>query len=1348
MPGERVGRRGVPVETIERRLQERQTRAAEREQSGGRSPAQQRDQGERAALEKRLEQRTGSAASNASDRPTEKASNSPDTFTPPPTKREGSSTATASTAPLAAAPAPRRTTAPTSEASIEQLVLQANQAENKEASIQAFYQLGLRNAAGATPRRDNQVELAFLLGLSKRSSVPESVLRSNGIANVSNLALDIRVSLGRNLEDGPLRSLIRQSVTALDSGIVFTSSPRIDLLTTRPFIPGAVLAQWYDNSGSSLLREELLLRIVEHPDCPTSVIERAATFRTYPAVVDAASVRLAIRKLEEQNPQASSPSPVVSSPAVSSSAQSTEELMRFATPNPSSDASIEANYLLGLRKVDNSGLEANSVFLLGRARSTEASLEFNPRFWAQFSIKDLPLDVRVALINNPTISDGYRAEVRASLVSALTRYIAPTNLSSEDIRCIPDISPDILESRYALMLRNDNSVDRPLVIALAQHPNCPTRLLQNIVKLRDSSVRSMAQSRLVIRQLQERQAIAANQAAASSRKTQENQLLAAQRAKTQGESLTLNNRSVSYFRQDNQVLTVDKSRVDESSAAYREMKTAIANGQPGGLNGALSAPNGATRLAGPMDYAGRSPLLTALKRGRAGAFYAELQSNPRFRRVCDEFNDFFRQPAEQKGTGIDEDLFDALQKADPVAFTTLLQRMEEDTIAASNHLSASIGAAQRQGVFPYYPTIIVGSGPQGASIATEWKRTDPRAGLLVIDSATRPGGQFVGQGSQFRLNSRSGTTRLGENPAFGSDIDLNPIAGPVQPAGGARYATADAIANAARAAAMSNGADVLLDTGVATVVDQQQQREAGKVPGRYLVLTSDGNKIYTDQLIVAGGIGKDKFPFDNNTNLLIEQSRAQAGPGKPLPGIVTVSDLLSHMESAPTGRDAMRAKANSKPVTLYVGAGDSTFTALENVYGFGPESAYTGAGRVDYTQRGIDVGQAVWFTGPNGFSSCDEFARGTDSRKGRRSRYAAIEGLLQPSAPGATPKVSPMRAELTSIRPMSDGRYAVTYKTFDSNGQISSSQMVVDRVVLGTGKDTGVESTLAPVLSKTSGNTLREKTEEVMGTPDGYRTREGAPRQVAVANKVRGQDVYLVGPTLPVAPTEANVTADQSQALDKARENVVGLAYNTPRNVVLARDLATKQKNDPTKQTAFIATPQRERTAAEFDVAGQHGVTLELPTDPQPLRMLSNSLDEVRIASALRLALARLSVERTPTVNLASMSAGGATSPTVRVWAETIPGTRKVELRVSGLNDAGAKAVLATLQQDAWLMRYLAASVTAAERNKAPQSLLALSAPVVLSLQKTLAPTSIETLVANPRNPRWSEFRAAFAAAK
>ncbi len=811
---------------------------------------------------------------------------------------------------------------------------------------------------------------------------------------------------------------------------------------------------------------------------------------------------------------------------------------------------------------------------------------------------------------------------------------------------------------------------------------------------------------------------------------------------------------------DKQVV-VDPVKNDTSGPVWEAWKARFEAGEPVGINGRI-APSGGPREAGsngPMDYSGRSPAAEILRRGRSGAFYAELMLNKRFAAVFREFNTRFAELADLRDASpelkeqLQVELYEGMKKSDPEAFKILLERMETETRERSARYATAVTNAQApdSATKVYVPVAIIGTGPQGASMATQLKLNDPRMGVLLIDGATSVGGQFSDQGEGFNVNSTSKQTRNGSVSAFGSDIDLNPVHSPVQAGGGQRFNPGQEIGDAACLAAMTSGADILLNRSVLSVTDTREAKIRGEVPGDYAIALSDGSVIYTDVPVIANGLGKPKFPFDANSNALIEAERAKIDYANPeaVPRLYTVRDGFNLGLKSPTGRNPYRAREGQPPPkTIIVGRGDSANTFVEWLGGAGPAVGYTGRGRLDYTELG-SLGPVTWLTGADGFDTCDEFFSGNtrsdpnSRRGGRRPRYAAIEGLISPSVAGQRPKVQAQRATFRGVEDIVDGpdkgRVEVVYERFDAGGNsLGLVREIADHVVFATGYNSSAEETLAGVLPRNQ-QTLRENSVEVRGEPVGYN------KVVTVSHRIKDQNVYVLAPALTIEARADNVTDDQNRGLAKAKENIVGLAYNTPRTLATADLIADQVSGDPNKQVTFTVA---EEKAAQARYAPEGSQEKTFPVEPtnRPFRMASVSAgaDDMRLQSIVREALGRQRIDTT----------GADAKPMVRVWIELDARAKTATIRVRGLDPEASGRLADRLWQDPWLRDYAETLLTTIKVHKSKGRTAKEEIPAVESIafEATLGgadataakPLFVSRLVSNRTNPAWRAFRVAF----
>lgn len=750
-------------------------------------------------------------------------------------------------------------------------------------------------------------------------------------------------------------------------------------------------------------------------------------------------------------------------------------------------------------------------------------------------------------------------------------------------------------------------------------------------------------------------------------------------------------------RQRQLVAAVDAERNPETMVA--ELRESIARGESIGFNGRIDDARATQRSA--SDDRDGSRVSHALKRGVAGAFLAELMLDDRFRPLVNELSREYPEALTLKGASretqgrLSYKLVQALKRADttPEVYGQFVDVLVDDAIARGDRLMTEIQRAQLRGAKarPYFPILVGGSGPQGTTFCHEVRKASPGIGILGVEASRVPGGgNFAGQGAAFFVNSRTGERIEGKRAKFGTSRDLNPISGPDSLDGGNRFNGADGLARANAMNALTSGANWVFGQEILDVRDVRPFRERLGLSGDYEVLLSDGSVIMTDEPVLAFGVGREEFDFDDETVRLIREELAKEN-GQ----IDTVRSALVKAMESDTGRDAYRNGTR----TVVVGGADSSKTEAEYLGGFAPKQAYEGEGRIDTESRG-PLGPMDWLTGRGGFETCDEYFEGVNGQPGRRPRYSNIEGLINPGPTGTPPKIQPIRSRLVKLRRKGE-EIEATFERFDrerqSRGLVSKRY---DRVVLGAGYRSVVSDLVARMLPDPT-KSLRENCEEIRGTPEDF-----GDQSVVIGYKLRGTNVKILLPSIPIDPRSSNLTPDLATALKQDAANLVGLAVCTPRTATSAQQSVRSLDGRPDSSSFLVS--EAAATPGTLQASTVARSVYPLPQDAPSFRRVSTAVDSHRINALIRDAVQRCALSIADTGPKATFS----------VAMRVVDDASRVEVTVSGVSARAAETIAAALGENRWLTTWLKA------RSNASVSRQGRSRPLEIDHQIILKPRS------------------------
>jgi len=531
----------------------------------------------------------------------------------------------------------------------------------------------------------------------------------------------------------------------------------------------------------------------------------------------------------------------------------------------------------------------------------------------------------------------------------------------------------------------------------------------------------------------------------------------------------------------------------------------------------------------------------------------------------------------------------------------------------SARLATAIDRAPKEAV---WDVIAIGAGPHNSGALYDLKEANPGLRTLAIDKDESSSGNFLDAGEGFYLNS-SNRAEDGKNAAPGRG-NLNQVGGPVgvPDASGKKYPLAQAVGETSVVALYESDSDVLLKTEVVEVLDRERSSNGLSWPARYQVTVKtpdDGGRevrrvVYANRLAVGTGLADVSLPFDESSRELarneIERSEKEVEAGRMPTGLMTSAQLFRAAKKVDNPREVFRDYSldgkDAKVVTSIIGAGDGAKISLELIYGTGPDEQYDN--KLDRASLG-QTGPTIWFTGKKGPGTREDLINGS------RPRYADLVGLVR----GRERDVLPQQGRVKRIekRPAGRGEGEVYEITLEKDGR--AEIFAVDRVVLATGVTTNAGPLLKAVLPanydpKKSLDTT-EYVEPVLGTYVGSPDKE-----VPLAQRVKGQDIYLVGP----AAGPNLVTEDETVGITQNRASLFAL---NPRSRAAAvkylsvpPDQRVKSSLDATGPDAqFLLSPGATSAKIQLDVDD------ELPTLPRGLDNLQLSHELGRFFDRLRL---------------------------------------------------------------------------------------------------------------------------------
>jgi hypothetical protein len=283
---------------------------------------------------------------------------------------------------------------------------------------------------------------------------------------------------------------------------------------------------------------------------------------------------------------------------------------------------------------------------------------------------------------------------------------------------------------------------------------------------------------------------------------------------------------------------------------------------------------------------------------------------------------------------------------------------------------------------PRMPLAVIGSGPHGATFLSTYRMYESNHSPLVVDQREHIGGQFAdAEEPVFRLNSRNRPQMEGvdreERNLPGGQQTINPLGTmatlQVSDLSGEAYVTQDVLAYATRFNTITSAKDFLTECRL--IATKHVRREDGSEVERCTFLDEEESKTYTvdfDELVIAGGIGKDVFNLkgaDEVTQRFTERQKEKLNNGER-PTVMSFPQMIEWF-----GNPANKSPLKGVKEVVVSGSGDSANVAVGLLLGYEP-----GADRMPVS---MDRVEKVYWVGQD-IPSKEEWL------KNIRTRYAQV----------------------------------------------------------------------------------------------------------------------------------------------------------------------------------------------------------------------------------------------------------------------------------------------------------------------------------------------------------------------
>ncbi|MFO0678147.1 MAG: hypothetical protein U0169_16550 [Polyangiaceae bacterium] len=465
----------------------------------------------------------------------------------------------------------------------------------------------------------------------------------------------------------------------------------------------------------------------------------------------------------------------------------------------------------------------------------------------------------------------------------------------------------------------------------------------------------------------------------------------------------------------------------------------------------------------------------------------------------------------------------------------------------------------------WFDELVIGTGPQGVAYMQAATDASPFKRIVAVETGSKPGGTFANVNEAFALNSTNrANTGTRAKPGEG-DLNFVQDVWGLPDFEGQKWVPAGGLGDLSTVGTDLASADVLLQTKVTKVLDKFKEPNSEIWPARYLVEVTDEatgkvNKLFTDKIVVASGIGKPVVPIKDESTLKLiaeEAGRVDLNPDE-IPGIQTFTDVVNRIGQTETpyrwavGKDVVVA-----------GGGDSGKVINEFLFRLAPEGSY-----------GQDVAQVgnvkrVFWLGVS-FEDCKQYIAQS------RARYSRLAAAINSG------ELVPVPGKIVSIaRGEGEGAkgFKLVYQTPEgeiitngikynkpparvaggaegdlaaaANPETALLETPVDNIILATGFKSEAEEVFAGIIKPGEGESrpLGELLDPLVGRPDGFDGDVNYATRLRTNNdRVAPQDIFFVGPS-----NEVRGGLPRPDELAGVNANTVSLFANVNRTRLLAR---------------------------------------------------------------------------------------------------------------------------------------------------------------------------------------------------
>ena len=224
---------------------------------------------------------------------------------------------------------------------------------------------------------------------------------------------------------------------------------------------------------------------------------------------------------------------------------------------------------------------------------------------------------------------------------------------------------------------------------------------------------------------------------------------------------------------------------------------------------------------------------------------------------------------------------------------------------------------------PFYPVVVVGAGLHTSIFSTQAAHIGKSSAVLAIETGSRVSKVFGDLAGSFKINSSERENRS-SNIFPGAPLQMKDLTTQMFP-------NSVHIGLLGSVAQRASQVPVLFNNTVLSIQDLKSAGE--KAPGRYLITTSQGLKIYADKVVLSTGLGTPSTKvldpsFQSVLNKYTDEHRKN--PRKILP-VMMVDSFLRTIALNEFGPKVSALKEIKNKSIAVIGAGDGARIAVEAI---------------------------------------------------------------------------------------------------------------------------------------------------------------------------------------------------------------------------------------------------------------------------------------------------------------------------------------------------------------------------------------------------------------------------------